>query len=362
MPGWPTDPGMAAQTALRERHPLADALAQGDGWIGPAQEPADLVRVCSLLRRQAQILYQEGLRSDVLTRIVAHWNDAVLRRLLQMYAEAFSGIRWCWLALGSEGREEQTLHTDQDNALLFESEDPAQTRDRLLPILREINEWLDRCGYVLCPGDVMASNPRWCLSAGEWRQVFASWIDTGDPQALLHGAIFFDFRGIAGDQDLASELRTWLLEHLKPRPVFLKMLAAQAVANAPPLWPWRDLRTRRHQGQPVIDLKVNGVALFVDAARVLSLAAGVPPTQTTTRLEQSARRPSEQRDRQAWVAAYRSLQDLRVRWQFTCMERGLEVGNRIPVSELSRFDRALLVQALTEAKKMQSSLRLRYLL
>lgn len=343
-------------------HPLQEAVARGEGWVAECRQPGDLVRACSLLRRQAATLYEEGLRSDVLTRTVARWNDAVLRRLLQIHHADFADIDWCWLALGSEGREEQTVHTDQDNALIFRAEDAEVVRERLLPRLREINEQLDQCGYMLCPGDVMASNPSWCLSLEEWQETFAGWIDTGDPQALLHGAIFFDFRGIAGNLELAQELREWLIEYIKPRPVFLKQMAEYAVSNAPPLWPWGRLKARHEEGERVLDIKVNGVSMFVDAARVFSLASGLNATQTDKRLNDSARLDSERRDRRAWVGAYRSLQDLRVRHQFEQLAQGRRVDNRVRLGDLSRFDRQVMVAAMQEARRMQASLRLRYLI
>ncbi len=347
---------------LEAKHPLQEVVARGEGWVEECREPNDLVRACSLLRRQAATLYEEGLRSDVLTRTVARWNDAVLRRLLEIHRTDFDGIDWCWLALGSEGREEQTVHTDQDNALIFRADDARHIRERLLARLRGINEQLDQCGYMLCPGDVMASNPKWCLSLEEWQDTFAAWVDTGDPQALLHGAIFFDFRGIAGNLELARELREWLIEYIKPRPLFLKQMAEYAVSNTPPLWPWNRLKARRQEGERVLDIKVNGVSMFVDAARVFSLASGLNSTQTDKRLIDSARLESERRDRRAWVGAYRSLQDLRVRHQFDQLARGQRVDNRVRLDQLSRFDRQVLIAAMQEARRMQASLRLRYLL
>lgn len=352
-------PGTRVLTTEAE-HPLAAAVARGEAWIAQSQTPDDLVRACSLLRRQAASLYEDGLRSEVLTRTVARWNDAVVGRLLGMHAAALADLDWCWLALGSEGREEQTVHTDQDNALLFRAANPDAVRQRLLPVLRLINEQLDRCGYTLCPGEVMASNPRWCLHFTEWQQTFANWVDTGDPAALLHGAIFFDFRGIAGNGELARELRDWLLAYIRPRRLFLKQLAAFSVANAPPLWPWRRLRTRRDADVRVFDVKINGVTLFVDAARVFALDGAVTQTRTSARFLDSVRLPSERRDREAWVAAYRSLQDLRVRYQFDCLARAQPPGNRIPLERISRFDERVVVVALREAQRMQASLRLRY--
>jgi CBS domain-containing protein len=119
----------------------------------------------------------------------------------------------CWMALGSEGRFEQTLNTDQDNAIIFEV--PAgmtadQVREKLLPVARRINETLALCGFPLCRGEIMASNPKWCLSLEEWKRTFNGWIGGGSPESLLNASIFFDFRALYGAEHLAEELRGWL--------------------------------------------------------------------------------------------------------------------------------------------------------
>ena len=115
--------------------------------------------------------------------------------------------RACWLAFGSEGRSEQTIATDQDNGIVFESDDPARDRPAWLRFAHDVNQALDACGYPLCRGNVMASNPECCLSPREWRERFASWIDHGAPQDLLRASIFFDFRPIAGRAELVEPLR-----------------------------------------------------------------------------------------------------------------------------------------------------------
>ena len=114
------------------------------------------------------------------------------------------------MALGSEGRFEQTLKTDQDNALIFtvpQGMTADQVRAKLLPVAERINAALDLCGFPLCKGEVMASNPKWCLSLDEWKQVFGKWVDQGAPEALMHASIFFDFRALYGAQHLADDLR-----------------------------------------------------------------------------------------------------------------------------------------------------------
>ena len=137
--------------------------------------------------------------------MISSLNDQLAVRILELAAPKFdlSGVALCWLGMGSEGRSEQTIATDQDNGLIFatDAEDaaPDAIRERLLPFARAVNDAMDRCGYPLCKGGVMASNPRWCASLPEWKAAFANWIDRGDPDSLLAASIFFDFRALWGD-------------------------------------------------------------------------------------------------------------------------------------------------------------------
>ena len=137
--------------------------------------------------------------------------------------------------MGSEGRGEQTIATDQDNGLLFVTNDEASTpdaiRERLLPFARAVNEALDRCGYPLCKGGVMAMNPRWCASLDEWKAAFAGWIDRGDPASLLAASIFFDFRALWGESRLADVLRADIARRARGNPRFLKQMSDNALAQ-----------------------------------------------------------------------------------------------------------------------------------
>ena len=108
-------------------------------------------------------------------------------------------------------------------------------RERLLPFARAVNEALDRCGYPLCKGGVMAMNPRWCASLDEWRAAFWQWIDRGDPESLLASAIFFDFRSLWGEERLAALLRADIAAHAEANPRFLKQMSDNALRNRPPL-------------------------------------------------------------------------------------------------------------------------------
>jgi CBS domain-containing protein len=341
-------------------------LRQLSNEIKSAPDLDSLTALAEEIRRLAWSRLAQGVSSEQLTRFISSLNDLLTRRVLELElaGQELRGIEFCWLALGSEGRLEQTLATDQDNGLIFEA--PAElsadaAREVLLPVAERVNTALAACGFPLCPGKIMARNPRWCLSAGEWHGEFARWIDSGDPEALLHGTIFFDFRALHGAERLAHNLRSWLAKRAAGSPRFLHQMAENALHNSPPLGLIRDFAVEaggEHKG--TIDLKINGASIFVDAARLFALATGGTATSTAERLRAAAgplNLPHE--DIEAWVAAFYHIQSLRLKNQ----QRALTAGgapNRVNPQKLDRLERTILKESLRQAKSIQSRIALDY--
>jgi CBS domain-containing protein len=302
----------------------------------------------------------QGTAVGPLTAFIASLNDLLTQRIVELEFRNVA-TRYCWILMGSEGRFEQTLLTDQDNGIIFAAEPGASvesTRAAILPIARRTNQALDRAGYRLCPGDIMAGNPQWALSLDEWRHKFERWIDTGSPEALLHGAIFFDLRPLQGDLALARELRAWLMQHAPRNPRFLHQMADNALKNRPPL----GLLTRFATGADGrVDLKLNGATLFVDAARIFSLAYGIDEVNTERRLRAAAPvLKVPQREAEAWITAYYHIQGLRLRRQTECLQQGLAPDNRIDPYALHEFDQRVLVAALKQARAIQARIAADY--
>ena len=302
--------------------------------------------------------------AENLTAIISSLNDRLTERLIALESEgdaALAGINWCWLALGSEGRMEQTLATDQDNALIFSAADEAQ-REALLRFALRVNRRLAACGFPLCRGDIMASNPKWCLSLADWQWQFTQWIDHGSPDALLHASIFFDFRPLAGDAAPALALRAWLNRAAQKNPRFLHQMAGNALRNRPPLGLVRDFVLSENDAHPhTIDLKLNGAMSFVDAARIFALAAGSPQTNTAKRLRDAAHAlnipDTELAD---WNRAFHFLQLLRLRHQHGQQRLGQAPDNHLDPDTLNPLDRRILKEALRQARKVQARLAMDY--
>lgn len=322
------------------------------------------------IRRMAHNMMAQGVAAEQLTQFISTFNDLLTARVVELEYAA-SGIaasplaeRLCWMALGSEGRFEQTLSTDQDNALIFtvpEGMTADGVRERMLPVARRINETLALCGFPLCRGNVMASNPQWCLSLDEWKRKFSGWISNGTPQALLHASIFFDFRSVYGAHTLTEELRLWLSSVAGDNARFLHQMAENAMSIRPPLGVVRDFVVGREH---TLDLKLNGITPFVDAARIFSLAAGVTQTSTLQRLRASAAKLKiHSSEVDAWIDAFLFIQVLRMRHHDEGPAQGLnddELDNLIDPEALHELDRRILKEAFRQARKLQARLALEY--
>ena len=306
--------------------------------IRAADRLAELVDAAEDVRGLGRHLVAQGVAAEQLTGMVSALNDAISQKLIELAARSHRiDDGWCWLALGSEGRMEQTFVTDQDNALIFSAGDAAAARGAYLAFADEVNRRLAECGFPLCKGDIMARNPRWCLGAKEWRALFDGWIRNNDPEALLRASIFFDFRPLAGDARLAGELREGVLAQTRANRVFQRAMAETALRVGPPLGLLQDFSAEQ------LDLKGMGARPFVDAARVLSLAAGVGETGTAARLRSAG---------EAIAAdAFHVIQGLRLRH-----------GNQVPVKALGPIDRRLLKEAFRRAARLQSRLRMDFAL
>ena len=332
--------------------------------LARADDPARLPALAQDIGDLAHSLLAQGMDAENLTAIISSLNDRVTERIIALESEtdtALAGLRWCWLALGSEGRMEQTLATDQDNALIFHAADDTQ-RAALLAFAERVNARLDACGFPLCKGGIMAGNPQWCLSTADWQRQFAEWIDHGSPEALLHASIFFDFRALAGDAALALDLRAWLAHAAQKNPRFLHQMAGNALRNRPPLGVVRDFVLSEDAAHPhTLDLKLNGATPFVDAARIFALAAGSPQTNTAKRLREAAHAlhipDAELAD---WNRAFHFLQLLRLRHQHGQQRAGQTPDNHIDPDTLNPLDRRILKEALRQARKVQARLAMDY--
>ena len=315
------------------------------------------------IRELARQLLAQGLAAARLTALISHLNDVLCQRLVTLLAAA-QGLdmqRACWLAFGSEGREEQTIATDQDNGLLLADDVGEAERARWLALGRSVNQALADCGYPLCLGGVMAGNEACCLRQHEWLARFAHWLEHGAPADLLNASIYFDLRVLIGHAALAEPLRELVRTRAVALPRFIHQLAANAMQRRPAL-NWRGaIDTTRDDHGEWVDLKLGGSAVLVDGARVLALAQGITALGTAERLLAAGAAlgvPAEEHE--AWAGAFEVLQMLRLRAQVE-PERGQAKANQIRVDRLNDIDRRLLKEALQVARRVQQRIAMDWL-
>jgi CBS domain-containing protein len=327
--------------------------------IRSAPDVATLKSIALDIRRLARSLLGQGVQARQLTALISHLNDVLTGQLLKLKADEH-GIdlnRLCWLCLGSEGRDEQTIATDQDNALILPNDTSDESREAIRAFAKEVNLALDACGYPLCHGGIMAGEAACCLTLDEWRERFRLWIEQGSPQDLLNASIYFDFRALAGDKQLAATLRQEVMQAARITPRFHKQMALNALTRSAPL-NWRGAVDTDDQG--TVDLKLQGTAIFVDAARLYSLAHGIDETNTRKRLEAVGPLMNlADTEYGAWVGGFEFLQILRLRIQLE--SQVLPDGpNRIVVATLNDIDRRILRESFRVARQLQQRLQLDY--
>lgn len=334
--------------------------------IREAKDLAALQACARDIRRMADTMLGQGTAAEQLTHFISTLNDLLTLRIIELTHDEFDlpQVKWCWIALGSEGRYEQTFSTDQDNGIIFEEsagKGAESVRNSLLPFAQAVNRKLDACGFPLCKGGIMAGNAEWCLSLEEWRAKFSRWLQQPEPKALLNAAIFFDFRPLYGDEDLSDTLRGWLQDASRSASLFLRLMTENALQCQPPLGLIRDFVFDDNKEFPhTIDLKMYGSRPFVDAARIMALANGVGHTGTAQRLRGVAEAAGHGGDDVAAIIdGFYYIQSLRLRHQHET-DGGQAGANRIDPDALNELDRHILKESFKQARKLQSRLKLDY--
>ncbi len=335
--------------------------------IDSASDVEALQQAAADVRQLSFNMLAQGVGAEQLTQFISALNDALTRRVIQLNLENhnFDGIEWAWLAFGSEGRDEQTFSTDQDNGIVFAPPEGASVdalKQRFLAYARDVNNDLDRVGFPLCKGNIMASNPQWCLTLTEWKEQFSNWIRMPQPDALLNATIFFDFRALFGQAELADAMRRHLLAQTTANPMFLRAMAKNALDVEPPLGKIRDFLTDLEPGHPgKIDLKKYGSRIFVDVARIYAMASGVHNTNSIQRLRLAAQRLSIRSDEiNAVLEGLNFIQLLRLQHQYLEGEPGTQGDNLIDPDTLNELDRRILKESFRQARKIQTRLKLDY--
>lgn len=252
--------------------------------------------------------------------------------------------------MGSQGRSEQTLVTDQDNGIIISDSCAGndESRNYFLKIGKKINDDLHHVGYKYCPGNFMAGKPEWNLSISKWKELFSGWINNSDPQSLLDISIFFDFRAIYGDTTLAEELRKHINEVTRDKAVFFYHLSQTVTRHKPPVGLFGQIVGEHESSDSnIVDTKKLLVPV-TGFARIFTLKMQINETNTLTRLESlrgTQGMPGGFLDET--IQAYNMLMNSRLSQQARQVMKGEEPENTIDVNKLTDIEKSTLKKVLS---------------
>ena len=304
-------------------------------------------------------LVDTGANPSTVTGIISSVADLITHKFLEFATRELGDppVKFTFMALGSEGRGEETLFTDQDNAIVYEDPEPDQAeavKEYFVKLGTRICDWLNEVGFSYCKGDVMAKNPKWCSSYTGWEKHFTSWITEAEPDELLKFNIFFDFRRVYGEQKLTASLRRMidaLLENNKP---FFQHLSRNCLVYKPPLSMFGNIAVK--SGEDIFNVK-EALKPVTNFARIYALENGVREVGTLARLDKLLDREAiGENTHDDLREVYNYLMLLRLKHQVRAIGAGRRPDNDISLSELTNIERETLKNVLSRIKTMQSTL------
>jgi CBS domain-containing protein len=349
--------GIVTQTNLTRFQATNSASLVRD--VARAESPDDMAAVTAHIPRLLVQLVGAGNRHETVTRLITDIADAATRRLLAL-AEAQLGpppVPYLWLACGSQGRQEQTGVSDQDNCLMLDDAVTDADMPYFAELAKFVSDGLDAAGYFYCPGDMMATNPRWCQPVHVWRSYFRRWIETPNPEAQMLASVMFDLRPIGGTTALFKDLQRETLEAASRNSIFVAHMVSNSLKHIPPLGLLRGfatLRSGEHKNR--IDMKLNGVVPVVDLGRIYALRGQLGMVNTRARIEAAhgAGLVSQSGGRDL-MDAYDLIAQTRLEHQAALIRAGGKPDNFMSPNVLSEFERSHLRDAFVVVRTMQSA-------
>jgi CBS domain-containing protein len=350
--------GIVTKTDLTRRQALSSSFLVGD--VAKATDAESIRKVTARIPALLAQLVGAGNRHDVVTRLVTDIADAATRRLLLLAEQSLGTppVPYLWLACGSQGRREQTGVSDQDNCLIL---DDSVTKDDMAyfeALAKFVTDGLNTAGYVYCPGEMMASTPRWRQPLSVWRDYFRGWIATPNPEAQMLSSVMFDLRAIGGPaEELLETLQGETLEAASKNSIFVAHMVANSLKHRPPLGLLRGFATMRTgDNRNAIDMKANGVVPITDLARLYALMAELRPVNTRKRIESAAgTKAVSTSGGQDLLDAYDVIAQARLEHQARRVAASETPDNFLPPTELSDFERSHLRDAFVVVRTMQAA-------
>jgi CBS domain-containing protein len=331
--------------------------------IEGAPDFAHMGRMRGEVERVLKALMTDGALASQACKIVSEFNDKMVRRVIKLVEEGMGAppCRYAWLGLGSEGRREQTLITDQDNAILFSGGPTGESAEYFAAFSTRVVDGLNRCGFPLCKGGVMANQPKffgdlkdWKARAGQWAMPFRL-----QEENLSDIYTFLDFRALSGDFELERDLKSHVLSLIKESPSFLRTLA-QGVTSIPiPLGFFKNFiveKSGKYKNR--LNLKLYGLVPLVTYVKLLALGQGIVETNTLERIKALCAEQVFSSDQGEFLEqAFETFLTLKIRNNLNDIEQGKEFGNHIDPAELSTRQKQLLKEAFLAVSQLQKTTR-----
>jgi len=321
----------------------------------------DIVKGCRRTSATVKALLDSGANARSVTRLISSVCDAATERFVQLAIEELGPppARFVFVALGSQGRQEQTLVTDQDNAIIYEPDGAASGAPDAAAYFQELGQrvcgWLNEAGYPFCRGRFMAQNPVWTRPLSAWKTHFSYWVERGEPEELLTFAVFFDFRAVCGDTAIVDALRQHVFAELRAAPAFFPHFARDTLNFKPPVMLFGRVlmggAKNAHRG--LLDLK-SATLPIVAFARLYALRHDIAQTGTLDRLDALAEAGKiAPASRDEITATYTFLTRLRLQQQALSVHSGNAPNNLVELRRLGYTDRTLLRQAFAHIRVLQ---------
>lgn len=320
-----------------------------------------------LMKGWPQILVRfvdAGTNPEGIGRILSSVTDALNQRLLTLAHEQLGPppFAYAWVVLGSQARRTPSVASDQDHAMILSATPNEEERRYFAQLAQWVSDGLHQAGIPYCSGQVMATNPKWCVSLSDWQGLFRQWMSEPAPEALLHSSIFFDMRALYDPEGLVQVLRTSVMEQAPKEQVFLAQMARNAMGFRPPLGWFRQFAlASKGPNKGTFDIKAGGLAPVVDLVRVYSLAEGLLEVGTCQRIralrERGAMQPD---DAKSLLQAFGLVLNLRYRLHALCHREQRTPTNAISPKQMSSFERGHLREAFKLIKSAQEALGARY--
>ncbi|MFV5692661.1 DUF294 nucleotidyltransferase-like domain-containing protein [Flavobacterium sp. LT1R49] len=353
-------------------------LSKHDVMVELGNNPAVLIKAVKRAKKAKQIkpiranimqllqgYLDQNIPMTLTSKIITELNDVCIKQIIEIALKKMKTpppVKFAWLALGSQGRSEQLLHTDQDNALVYEDvpeELIEETKKYFLELATHVNKGLFDIGYDYCPAEMMASNPKWCLSLGEWESMVYHWITNPGKNEVLLSFIFFDYSLSYGDRELVNNLSDFIFKNIKANPVFYIHLVSGALQSPSPTGFFRQLLVEQDGAhKDFFDIKRRALMPLTDAARVLILSHSVKSiSNTPERFEKLAE--LEPHNSELYLAcsySYKALLKFRTK-------QGLlhhDSGQFIALETLSKLEKIKLKRTFKTIKELQEIITIRF--